>query len=171
MLTRWSHKVETTDNGKNVIDPPVSDPESNKAEDERRDGNAQSDHDRPDAHVPGPLALEEGLGDHAGPNGRGGTDEEGGDGTAEAHGRVRVAVGAPDVADETADERDEEDGPPAVALRQRPPEQRRTAQDGDHQRREVACGLYFDVEILGDVHEGCHDRGGGEGPHHGVEGD
>lgn len=160
-----------THDRENIVDPAVPDPESDKTEDEGRDGDAQGDHDGPDAHVPGPLALEEGLGDHPRPDGRSRTDEESGDGTAEAHGCVGVTIRAPDVADETADQGDQEDRPPAKALRQRSPEQRRDAQDGNHQGREVACGLYFNVEIHRDVHEGCHDGGSGEGPHHGVKGD
>lgn len=159
-----------TYNGENVIDPPVSDPKGDEAEKKGRDWDTKSHHDGPDTHELGAVLLEECLDNDTGANSCCWANEEGRDSSAEAHGCVGMAVGAADVADETANQRDQEDGSPAITLRQGPPEKRCNPEDGNHQRSEVTCCLDGDVQILCDVDEGCHDGSSSEGAHHGMEG-
>lgn len=163
--------AQKTHNGQDVVNPSVSNPECDETKDERRNWNTQRDHDGPNTHVPAPLLSEERLGDDTGTDRSRRADEEGRDGTAETHGRVRVGVGTANVADQTANEGDDEDGSATVALRNGTPEERRYSEDADDQGGEVASGLDFDLQVLGDVHEGGHDGCSSKSSHHGVEGD
>jgi len=141
-----------------------------EAKDEGGNGDAQGDHQRPDAHVARAVSLKEGFSHHRAANRRRRADEESDEGSARGHGRIAVALRAADVADETGDEGQQKDGPASVSIGQWPPEQRRTAQDGNLERSEIRCPLEGDAEICGDVLVRRDDASCGEGRHAGVEG-
>lgn len=160
-----------THNGQDVVDPSVPNPECDKAKDKRRNRNTQRDHDGPDTHIATPFLPKERLRDDTGADRGSRADEEGCNRTTETHGRVRVCVGTANVADQTADQGDDEDGSATVALRQGAPEERCYTEDANDQGGEVASCLDFDLQVLGDIHKGGHDCCCGEGSHHGVESD
>ena len=158
-------------NGHDPVDPAVSNPHSDKTENEWSDRHAQRDHDRPDTDISRPFLLEEGLGDNSTTERGRRRDKPGRDSPAQRHGRVRRAHGAANVADQTADQRDEEDGAPAETLGQGAPEERCTAQDGYLEREHVRRPVDRNTQIFGNLGEDGLNGGGCEGGHHGVEGD
>lgn len=81
-----------------------------------------------------------------------------------------MTVGAANIADQTADQRDEEDGSPAKPLREGPPQQGRNTENANHLGGEVTGCLYGNAQVLGNVDEGGHDGGSSEGAHHRMEG-
>lgn len=95
---------ENTYNGQDVVNPPVSDSEGDETKNERSDWDAKRHHDCPDTHELSTVFLEERFDDDTRANGSGWADEEGCDGSAKSHGAIRMAVGAANIADQTANQ-------------------------------------------------------------------
>lgn len=162
--------TKKTYNGQDVVYPPISDSEGYEAKNERSNWDTKSHHDRPDTHELCAVFLEKCFNDDTGADGSGWADEKGGDCSAQGHGSVRMAVCAADVANQTADQRDQEDGSSAITLGKGPPQQRCNSQDANHLGCQVTCCLDGNVQVLCNVDKGRHDGGSSEGAHHGVEG-
>lgn len=94
-----SQKRCNTYAGENPVDPPISNSQRDKSEDERRGRHTERDHDSPDAHIPCSLMLKKGLSDNSTANSGRRADEERRDRATEAHGAVRRAFGAANVTD------------------------------------------------------------------------
>lgn len=156
-------------NGQDVVNPSISDSKGDKTENERSNWDTKRHHNRPDTHVLGSVLLEKCFDDDTRANRSSWADEEGRDGSAKSHGAVRVAVGAANVADQTANQRDEEDGSPAITLRERPPQQRRNSENANNLRGEVTRCLYGNAQVLGNVDESSHDRCSSKGTHHSMK--
>lgn len=76
---------ESTYNGQDVVDPPVSDSEGDETKNERSNWDTKRHHNRPDTHELGSVFLEECLDDDTRANGSSWADEEGRDGSAKGH--------------------------------------------------------------------------------------
>ena len=134
-------------NRQNPIYPSISHPLSHKSENKWSHRHPQCDHHCPDTHVLCAFAAEERLRDDGTTDCHGRRDEKRHQGTTCCHRRIVRALRTTDIADTAEEQREEENRTASEAMRERFPEQRSTAQDGDLERSEIAHSLKRNPEV------------------------
>ena len=116
------NKLSTVDHGQNIVDPAVANVVCDEAHGEATQRDTQSNHQGPDTHVLSTFSLEEGLADDTATDGSSRTDEESDQGSACSHASIAMTVGTTNVADKTADCRDQPDWTTSISDREGTPE-------------------------------------------------
>ena len=167
----WRVGSIKTHDSKDIIDPAISDTHNHESKQEWRNRDTDSNHQRPVTHASRAILLEESLCDNGTTHGRGGTDEERGDSTAQSHSSIGVAVRTSDVSNQGTAQRDQEDGPATESVAKWAPGERCTTEDGDEEGDQVASSLHANTQIGRDVDKGGLDGSRSEETDHGVEDD